>query len=78
MAKAGSGKITHFVVKTDYAYRDGVRGRRLGPSAVAFDARGRVVNAINGREDNSEEDVRRSAKHHWPDARELKMNSNVR
>jgi hypothetical protein len=43
-----------------------------GPSCILFNSRGRVVNAINGGKNDTEEDVRRAARKWFPDAREVK------
>ncbi len=43
-----------------------------GPSCVLLNSKGRVVNAINGGKNDTEEDVRRAAKKWFPDAVEVK------
>ena len=59
--RLGSGRVRSFRM---------VAGR-LGPSAVAYDARGKTVNVINGRWGvDTVESTRRAARHHWPDAKD--------
>lgn len=48
-----------------------VLATRLGPTAVAYDSRGRSVNVINGTwKDDSIESVHRAALKHWPHAKD--------
>lgn len=58
--RAGSGKVRSYRAVSE----------KGGPAVIAYDARGRVVNAINGRwaEDTIEAVLRAAAKA-WPDAR---------
>jgi hypothetical protein len=44
----------------------------LGPSCHLLTSKGRIVNAINGGKNDSEEDVRRAAKKWFPFAKEVK------
>lgn len=61
-AKAGTGKVRAY---------DAWAGAH-GPSIRAYDARGRVVNVINGSWSKGDtiDSVRREARKHWPDARD--------
>jgi hypothetical protein len=43
---------------------------RLGPTAIAYAASGRVVNVINGGKNDTIETVRLAAMKHWPNAKE--------
>lgn len=69
MGRAGSGQIRTYEIKRN---QDG------SASAIAYDARGRVVNAINTDrpnpdrpwDENTMSEVRRAARKHWPGARE--------
>jgi hypothetical protein len=59
--KAGSGKVHTFAVIAT----------KFGPTAVAYDYRGRSVNVINGTwGKDTIEDLYRLAKRHWPSAKE--------
>jgi len=60
-ARAGSGKVRTFAVIAT----------KFGPTAVAYDYRGRSVNVINGRwGEDTIEDLYRLAKMYWPGAKE--------
>jgi hypothetical protein len=58
--RSGTSSVRSFVVSTG----------PLGPMALAYDARGHVVNSIKGHPSDHENVLRRDARRHWPNAEE--------